>query len=277
MTDEHLRERVAELNPVKDVAADPQAEERVLQLLRDAPAPDGRRPRTRWRLGLAAAACVAGAALALSLTLGRGGGDALAQARAAVEVAPGQILHTSMVVERSAPGRPLTRASEEDWMRDTQSGLAWRSIQTPLVPAGRTVETEVGDGTAALYDPASDTLYQPQHVVALGQDVSNVDLQDQLAAGSAHFVGTSTRDGVSVDRIDTGSCTYYSRHGTFTPVEISCTDAGGAVTDIRYSTYEVLDPTPANLQLFDLRAQHPGATVVTDAEAYMEAFRRLHP
>ena len=69
---------------------------------------------------------------------------------------------------------------------------------------------------------------------------------------------------------------YYADAGTYKPVELDLTGAGGASIKVRFQGYEQL-PTTGNTGLLSLTAQHPGAKVDPSTADYEAAQARLFP
>jgi hypothetical protein len=93
-------------------------------------------------------------------------------------------------------------------------------------------------------------------------------LRSLVDSGHARVVGETTLNGIAVYELAVtgapfGEGTAYVARDSHYPVLIEST--GGpcnCAETIRFQTYEYLPASPANLQLLDLTAQHPGARVV---------------
>jgi hypothetical protein len=83
------------------------------------------------------------------------------------------------------------------------------------------------------------------------------------------------RDAIRLASPD-GKQVYVVDASTYDPIEWTTKGDGGGVT-LRFPVYEELPVDAGSLQLLDLQAQHPGATVVRDAKAYIAAESRLYP
>jgi hypothetical protein len=136
--------------------------------------------------------------------------------------------------------------------------------------------------------PVTYKFVPPNEIVVqggtFGLDPDPVDrLRDAIRDGRAHQQGTTEVNGHIVERIRLDPMTpcppfapgcendrgyVYVDRETFHPVRI---EGVGYITTpgkpsvrlnvvVRYQTYEYLPPTPANLALTDLHAQHPNAT-----------------
>ena len=99
-----------------------------------------------------------------------------------------------------------------------------------------------------------------------------------LHSGRVRVVGHVTvdgRDAIKLESLD-GKKTYVVDASTYDPIEWTTTGTDGGVT-LRFGTYEELPVDNESLQLLDLQAQHPDATVVHGAAAYSAAESRLYP
>ena len=99
-----------------------------------------------------------------------------------------------------------------------------------------------------------------------------------LKSGRVRVVGHVTvdgRDAIKLESLD-GKKTYIVDASTYDPIEWTTTGTDGGVT-LRFGTYEELPVNDDSLQLLDLQAQHPSASVVHGAAAYSAAESRLYP
>jgi hypothetical protein len=99
-----------------------------------------------------------------------------------------------------------------------------------------------------------------------------------LRSGRVRETGHVTvggRDAIRLESLD-GKKVYLVDASTYDPIEWSTTGNGGGVT-LRFPVYEELPVDTESLALLDLRAQHPGASVVRGAHDYIPAESRLYP
>jgi hypothetical protein len=99
-----------------------------------------------------------------------------------------------------------------------------------------------------------------------------------LRSGRVHETGHVTVDGRDAIRLESldGKKVYLVDASTYDPIEWSTTGSGGRVT-LRFPVYEELPVDTDSLALLDLRAQHPGVSVVHGAHDYIAAESRLYP
>ena len=99
-----------------------------------------------------------------------------------------------------------------------------------------------------------------------------------LNSGRAQVTGHVEADGRDAIRIESpdGRQVYLVDPVTYAPIEWISTGNGGSVT-LRFPVYEQLPVNADSMQLLDLEAQHPGASVVRGAAAYQDAEARLFP
>jgi outer membrane lipoprotein-sorting protein len=99
-----------------------------------------------------------------------------------------------------------------------------------------------------------------------------------LKSGKVRVVGHVTVDGRDAIKLESlsGKSTYIVDASTYDPIEWTTTGTTGGVT-LRFSAFEELPVDDQSMQLLDLQAQHPSATVVHDVKAYMAAEQRLYP
>ena len=79
------------------------------------------------------------------------------------------------------------------------------------------------------------------------------------STGGPSNASASTHPNVTLIRSVVPRRTLYVDPVTFYPVEIHNPEFRGVSSVVRYLTFEYLPRTPANLELTDIRAQHPDA------------------
>jgi hypothetical protein len=99
-----------------------------------------------------------------------------------------------------------------------------------------------------------------------------------LRSGRARETGRVDVAGHEAIRIESrdGKRVYLVDAKTYAPIEWTTTGDGGGVT-LRFPVYEELAVDMESMKLLDLEAQHPGALVVRDADAFQAAEARLYP
>jgi outer membrane lipoprotein-sorting protein len=99
-----------------------------------------------------------------------------------------------------------------------------------------------------------------------------------LNAGKLQVVGQVTVDGRDAIKLASpdGKQTYIVDASTYDPIEWTTKGTTGGVT-MRFPIYEKLPVDDQSQELLSLQAQHPGAKIVRDVHAYMEAESRLYP
>ncbi len=104
------------------------------------------------------------------------------------------------------------------------------------------------------------------------------DILKLLRSGRAEETGRVEMDGRDAIRIESpdGSRAYLVDAETYAPIEWTTTGNGGSVT-LRFPVYEELAVNDSSMEVFDLEAQHPGARVERDVDAYRDAEARLFP
>jgi hypothetical protein len=249
-----------------------------------------RRARIRFRLLLAAATLAIVAAAALFVTAPWSNSPSfLARAEAALTPPAGTVLHMKWELTSTStdPACTVTRGPSEIWIDETPPHR-YRVLLNDLPPEPGNADPRVlacASGTPAELGGAFDTgetlRFMPPNTLRPNPlrfelPVDPVTwLREAISAGQAHDEGKTQLDGRTVERIriDAGSAAgepgyAYVDPKTFQPVE---TDGPGAIVFPgrpivrlriveRFSIFEYLPGTDANLALTDIRRQHPNAT-----------------
>jgi hypothetical protein len=224
------------------------------------------RRHLRRAVALGTPAGLAALGLSLALVLGAGGSpnpaDAaiLASAQGALTPPPDSVFHVAATMTvGSSPAQPY-----ELWA----AGTSYRFIKFGY-------EAAWNGSTMSTYDAATNTMYvgvysPPNHAPV---DVA-ATIRSLISSGQAHVDGSAVVDGVpayvlALSGMPAGSgiadATYDVAKSDYHPLLIQGTIAcqqGQCPETVHFQAYEYLPETPANLSLLDLRAQHPGATVV---------------
>jgi hypothetical protein len=224
------------------------------------------RRHLRRAIAFGAPAGLAVFGLSLALVLGAGStpspADAaiLASAQGALTPPPGSVFHVAATITvGSSPAQPY-----ELWT----AGSSYRFIKFGYEAAS--------NGTSSSsYDAASNTLYvdiyNPQNHPPVDTAAT---IRSLISSGQAQVTGSAVVDGIpayvlSLSGLPEGgglaNGTYDVAKSDYHPLLLQGTIAcqqGQCPETVRFQTYEYLPETSANLSLLDLRAQHPGATVV---------------
>jgi hypothetical protein len=229
--------------------------------------------RRRRRLGGVAAAVAAVLVVVNLLPSGgeRPGGVAPASAveRAAAALQPddGTILHSHMKGRQFEDGRPDLRWEHESWTLAATGQN--RTVQTP--PFGPAAETAYTDGVESLWDETGGRVVEnqasrPESSTPAANGEFRAEVLAMLRSKQAKVTTIQSR-GQSVLRIAAGRTAYVVDGRTYTPIELRTRGTGGG-TVLRFVAYESLSLNAQTEKLLSIAAQHPGAPVVRDAEAF---------
>jgi hypothetical protein len=139
---------------------------------------------------------------------------------------------------------------------------------------GGPIEQAESPTTVSSYDAGGAVIYErtkPANWKAADHSMAIDDMnvvRRALAGASVRDPGATTLDGQTVERFDFGSrdtngqaCSYYATASDLRPVALDCTNLLGHPWLSSHTSYEWLDPTPANSALLTLEAVHPDARV----------------
>jgi len=227
-----------------------------------------RNHRRHLRRAVAFGAPAGCAALGLSLALVLGAGSSLSPADAAILASaqgaltppPDSVFHVAAAITVGAgPAQ-----SYELWT----AGSSYRFIKFGY-------EAAWNGTTMSSYDAVSNTMYvgiySPQNHAPVDTATT---IRSLIASGQAHVSGSAVVDGVpayvlSLSGLPEGgglaNGTYDVAKSDYRPLLLQTTvgcQQGQCPETVHFQTYEYQPETPANLSQLDLRAQHPGATVV---------------
>jgi hypothetical protein len=226
----------------------------------------GHRRQIRRAVALGAPAGLAALGLSLVLVLGAGStpspADAaiLTSAQGALTPPPGSVFHEAAMITVGSGQAQLY----ELW----SDGSSYRFIKSGY-------EAAWNGTTMSSYDAASNTMYvgiysPPNHAPV---DTAAA-IRSLISSGQAHVSGSAIVDGVpayvlSLSGLPVGgglvNGTYDVAKSDYHPLLVQTTvggQQGQPPLTVHFQAYEFLPETAANLSLLDLRAQHPGATVV---------------
>jgi hypothetical protein len=229
------------------------------------------RTRVSWpRLLVTSATLAIAAGVALFVTAPwRGSPDFLAKAQAALTPPTGTVLHEKWqdTVTSTDPACTATRV-HEIWVEETPPHR-YRAL-VPALPGASFCSSakpvEIGgtlDSHRQLMFVPPNTLSATGPTLQFPSDPVQM-LRDALSAGKAVDEGQTQLDGRTVERIRIGDTSVYVDPQTFYPIETDGHVVLGAVVLPSVShvlAYDYLPATTANLDLTNIEAQHPSATI----------------
>jgi hypothetical protein len=197
--------------------------------------------------------------------------SAVERAEQALQPRDGRILHFHMVGRQFDKGYPDVTWEHEAWVVMGESRT--RTVQTD--PQGRVVESARSPEAESLWDPEGERIVETP--VPKGEPEGAEDDQfraqaiELLRSGKAR-VTERTDDTVLIEGKG-GRQSFLVDADDYRPIELRTRGTTGG-TVLRFEAYEWL---PLDEELLTLQAQHPGAPVVRDPQAYRALSDRLFP
>jgi hypothetical protein len=261
-----------------------------------------------------AVAVIALVVLSVVNVFGAGGPSIVERAAAALAPSCGNTIRHIHLVATVPDGKGGTAGWDEETWTLLVSPYSFRSVQAarPGFPPAESATN--GNLGSQIYDPATNTVYVYEAVAPSEADLQKkaqlegktveqmkqddaakaaVGFKDKfqgvvdrmLASGKATVDRDLVVDGrhaVRITGVDGDADIIYTVDAkTYDPIEFQVvpaaagTDKANAATTMRFLAYDTLPATDANLALFDLAAQHPGATVDRDPQDFAAAQLRL--
>jgi hypothetical protein len=224
-----------------------------------------RDPRLRWLLPAAAAVAVVAAVTVVAggTQATSAGAATLRRITAALTPPSGTILHDRALVTMGNQAPQIYELWQESGHPSTARWIKFGGEFS-------------SDGTnLSEYDPTSNTITVTPDQNGASRPAVDIAqlLRSLVGSGAARVAGTTTLDGIGVYKLTVSGApepfvngTAYVARDTYYPVLIESTGSPCNCTEtIRFQAYEYLPASPANLELLDLGAQHPGARIVTRA------------